>query len=129
MASRSNVILLGDNVGDDEMADGVPNTQVVLKIGFIWDRVSEPISSISNRNSASSNTVALNSFLSLLVSLTDLCSWKLAEWRCETCVILCSQDDLLPSFLEHFDIVLMDDQSMDLPNAIVRACIEHHRKN
>lgn len=40
MSKRHNVILMGDNLGDAEMADGVPNTDAVLKIGFLYGLVS-----------------------------------------------------------------------------------------
>lgn len=39
MSSRQNVILMGDSLGDAEMADGVPNTDAVLKIGFLYGDV------------------------------------------------------------------------------------------
>jgi len=67
---RGNVILLGDSIGDLQMANGVENVGSVLKIGFL-------------------NNVAT------------------AEKR-------------LPSFLEGFDIVLVDDQSMNVPLEILR---------
>ncbi|XP_034246216.1 7-methylguanosine phosphate-specific 5'-nucleotidase isoform X2 [Thrips palmi] len=73
MSSRHNVILMGDNLGDAEMADGVPNTDAVLKIGFLYGAVST----------------------------------------------------LLPSYMDHFDIVLVDDQTMVIPNSI----FNHVKKN
>lgn len=66
MTSRHNVILMGDNLGDAEMADGVPNTDAVLKIGFLIGDVPK----------------------------------------------------LLPTYLDHFDIVLVDDQTMDIAKSI-----------
>ncbi|KAE8751966.1 hypothetical protein FOCC_FOCC001129 [Frankliniella occidentalis] len=68
MSSRHNVILMGDNLGDAEMADGVPNTDAVLKIGFLYGDV----------------------------------------------------DRLLPKYLDHFDVVLVDDQTMDIANSIIQ---------
>ncbi|EKX35235.1 hypothetical protein GUITHDRAFT_79999 [Guillardia theta CCMP2712] len=38
---KSNVILLGDSLGDLRMADGLPNKQQVLKIGFLNDKIEE----------------------------------------------------------------------------------------
>lgn len=38
LSGRSNVILLGDSVGDAKMADGVPH-DTVLKIGFLNNHV------------------------------------------------------------------------------------------
>ena len=66
---RGNVILLGDSIGDLQMANGVENAASVLKIGFLNDM-------------------------------------STAEKR-------------LPSFLDGFDIVLMDDQSMNVPLEIL----------
>lgn len=67
MSSRHNVILMGDSLGDAEMADGVPNTDAVLKIGFLYGDIPR----------------------------------------------------LLPQYMDHFDIVLVDDQTMDVPSSIV----------
>lgn len=38
LSGRSNVILLGDSIGDASMADGVSH-DTVLKIGFLNDNV------------------------------------------------------------------------------------------
>lgn len=35
----SNIILLGDSLGDLSMADGVTNAENILKIGFLNDKV------------------------------------------------------------------------------------------
>ena len=40
MSNRHNVILIGDSLGDADMADGVPNTDAVFKIGFLYGNVS-----------------------------------------------------------------------------------------
>lgn len=36
---RTNVLLLGDALGDSDMANGCPLNANVLKIGFIWEKV------------------------------------------------------------------------------------------
>lgn len=38
--SRGNVILMGDSIGDAGMTDGVPCSNAVLKIGFLYEHVS-----------------------------------------------------------------------------------------
>ena len=40
LQGRSNVVLMGDSLGDALMADGVDNTETVLRIGFLYDHVS-----------------------------------------------------------------------------------------
>ncbi|KAB0798814.1 hypothetical protein PPYR_06694 [Photinus pyralis] len=67
--NRSNVILMGDSLGDSGMADGVSHAHAILKIGFLYDHVKEN----------------------------------------------------LPLFMEAFDIVLEDDQSM----AVIRAILKY----
>ncbi|KAG8572468.1 hypothetical protein GDO81_012053 [Engystomops pustulosus] len=41
LKENSNIILLGDSLGDLTMADGVPNVENVLKIGYLNDKVEE----------------------------------------------------------------------------------------
>ncbi|KAE8597239.1 hypothetical protein XENTR_v10016399 [Xenopus tropicalis] len=43
LKDNSNIILLGDSLGDLTMADGVPNVENILKIGFLNDKVEELI--------------------------------------------------------------------------------------
>ena len=40
LQGRTNVILMGDTIGDATMADGVKNTETILRIGFLYDNVS-----------------------------------------------------------------------------------------
>lgn len=37
--NRNNVILMGDHLGDSEMAEGIPHKNTVLKIGFLYEKV------------------------------------------------------------------------------------------
>lgn len=69
LKGRGNVVLLGDSIGDLQMADGVEKGSNVLKIGFLNNK-------------------------------------ETAEKR-------------LPSFLDGFDIVLLDDQTMNVPLEIL----------
>ncbi|XP_044749086.1 7-methylguanosine phosphate-specific 5'-nucleotidase [Coccinella septempunctata] len=70
ISQRNNVILLGDSIGDAGMADGLPNTNAVLKIGFLYFE-------------------------------KDLAEKKLSD------------------YLNYFDIVLEDDQTMDVLGSIL----------
>ncbi|XP_064100294.1 cytosolic 5'-nucleotidase 3-like isoform X3 [Macrobrachium nipponense] len=67
LKGRSNVILMGDSMGDIKMAVGVPQPNNVLKIGFLNDKIEERLDTYTNA----------------------------------------------------FDIVLIDDQTMDVVNSIV----------
>ncbi|CAG5905910.1 unnamed protein product, partial [Menidia menidia] len=68
LQGRPNILLLGDSLGDLTMADGVPEPQNILTVGFLNDKVEE---------------------------------------RKE-------------SYFNSFDIVLVKDETMDIPNAILR---------
>ncbi|NXG05943.1 5NT3B nucleotidase, partial [Sakesphorus luctuosus] len=41
LSRRTSIILLGDSMGDLTMADGIPNVENILKIGFLNDKVEE----------------------------------------------------------------------------------------
>ncbi|XP_055530429.1 7-methylguanosine phosphate-specific 5'-nucleotidase [Wyeomyia smithii] len=64
---RDHVIVMGDSIGDAGMADGIPSSSHVLKIGFLFDH----------------------------------------------------PEQNLPRYMDTFDIVLIDDQTMDVPRAIL----------
>lgn len=68
LKDNSNIILLGDSLGDLNMADSVPNVENLLKIGFLNDRVEER----------------------------------------------------LEKFLDTYDIVLVKDETLEVPNSILQ---------
>jgi HAD superfamily hydrolase (TIGR01544 family) len=72
--NRPNIILLGDSLGDVDMAAGVPTMNNIIKIGF------------------------LNEYNS-------------------------SKKDLLAKFMDAYDIVTINDNSFNVPNAILRSII------
>lgn len=39
LQGRTNILLLGDSMGDLTMAEGAPDVQNILKIGFLNDKV------------------------------------------------------------------------------------------
>ncbi|KAM4026864.1 cytosolic 5'-nucleotidase 3A [Anomaloglossus baeobatrachus] len=41
LKENSNIVLLGDSLGDLTMADGVPNVENILKIGYLNDKIDE----------------------------------------------------------------------------------------
>lgn len=67
LRTHTNVLLMGDVIGDADMAEGVEDSGTILKIGFLYDRV----------------------------------------------------DECLEAYLDHFDIVLVDDQTMDVANELL----------
>ncbi|KAF5280499.1 hypothetical protein FQA39_LY18044 [Lamprigera yunnana] len=69
---RDNVILMGDALGDCSMADGVYHAKNVLKIGFLYELISES----------------------------------------------------LPFYMDAYDIVLEDDQTMNVPYEILKTVLE-----
>ncbi|KAI5093088.1 cytosolic 5'-nucleotidase 3, partial [Silurus meridionalis] len=68
LKDNSNIILLGDSLGDLNMADSVPNVENLLKIGFLNDKVEER----------------------------------------------------LEKFLDSYDIVLVKDETLEVPNSILQ---------
>ena len=69
--NRPNVILLGDSLGDVDMAAGFPSLNNILKIGFLNDK----------------------------------------------------ENELLPKYMDAFDIVTIKDDTFNVPNAILRSII------
>ncbi|KPP72958.1 hypothetical protein Z043_107991, partial [Scleropages formosus] len=68
LKDNCNIILLGDSLGDLNMADGVPNVESILKIGYLNDEV----------------------------------------------------DDQLEKYLDSYDIVLVRDETLEVPNSILQ---------
>ncbi|XP_065564520.1 cytosolic 5'-nucleotidase 3-like isoform X2 [Artemia franciscana] len=77
---RNNVIVMGDSLGDADMAEGVHEPGTILKIGFLNDEGRE--------GSKSTKTVD-------------------------------SIEERLPRFMEAFDLVLVDDQTFNIPLEIL----------
>ncbi|XP_037952549.1 7-methylguanosine phosphate-specific 5'-nucleotidase [Teleopsis dalmanni] len=73
--SRDHIIVMGDSLGDSEMAAGVPASSHIIKIGFLFDHV----------------------------------------------------EDNLEKYMNVFDIVLVDDQTMDVPRALLTLIEEQHK--
>lgn len=71
---RSNFLLIGDSLGDVNMADGFKGEKNLLKIGFLNGKF----------------------------------------------------DELLPSYMDAFDIVAIDDDTFDIPNAILKAILSNN---
>lgn len=91
LKSRSNCILMGDMTGDATMADGADGIDTVLKIGFLYENVRQLILQIYLIWKKKNN---INKFF--------------------------QAESALPSYLDTFDIVLIDDQSMDVIIDILR---------
>ena len=66
LSGRSNVLLMGDEIGDAGMAAGVQDAGAVLKIGFLYERVS---------SSAFTGLLFINVFKVSVLSL-ESSSWK-----------------------------------------------------
>lgn len=90
---RGNVLLLGDSLGDLTMADGVPEHRNILTIGFLNDQV--------------------------------CCSYAHAHTNCRFRAADCSfgvsqVEERKESYVNSFDIVLVKDETLDVPNAVLR---------
>lgn len=87
---RTNVILMGDSLGDAAMCEGIPESGNVLKIGFLYERV---------------RLLFIELYIRYLV------------------FILLQKEEALASYVDTFDIVLVDDQTMAVPLDILN-CIK-----
>lgn len=96
LRARPNVLLLGDSLGDLNMADGVQDMQNILKIGFLNDKVfyCELQQSVRGR-----------------ITTTTLLSEELSFFL--------QVDERKQSYLDSYDIVLVKDETMAVPNAIL----------
>lgn len=115
---RTNVILMGDSIGDVKMAFGVPQPNSVLKIGFLNGKVST--------TQQQPQTVVVQ-------ALRGHCDTSPAFWfvfhhikinsestHYSVCIDFIFQiSERLESFMDKFDIVLLDDQTMNLAKSIV----------
>lgn len=92
LQGRPNVLLLGDSMGDLTMADGLPEHQNILTIGFLNDQVR-----------------------------TSLCfRQQLGFWVVNQRHCLSQVEARKESYVNAFDVVLVKDETMDVPNAILR---------
>ena len=88
ISGRTNVLLIGDSLGDVDMASGLPTLNNLLKVGFLNDFHVEP-----NNNNNNNNT-------------HDTCD-----------------ANKLTSYMNAFDIVIINDPTFNVPNAILRSLI------
>lgn len=73
--TRDHIIVMGDSIGDAQMANGVPSSSHILKIGFLFDHV----------------------------------------------------EANMDKYMNTFDIVLVDDQTMDVPRALLALIENRHQ--
>lgn len=73
--TRDHIIVMGDSIGDAQMANGVPSSSHILKIGFLFDHV----------------------------------------------------EANMEKYMNTFDIVLVDDQTMDVPRALLALIENRHQ--
>lgn len=97
---------MGDNIGDASMVDGMMNTCAVLKIGFLYDNVSI-IYCITNYNKQ------------LLYILQYIRTFA-KDYELNKNFDFLQVESSLASFMEKFDIVLVDDQTMQVPIDILQ---------
>jgi len=96
LGKRQNVLLMGDTTGDASMVDEIEDTKTVLKIGFLYDHVSNSVEHQVRCN----QDVTTNFLISVL-----------------------QVEASLNSFMEKFDIVLVDDQTMRVPMEILQSIL------
>lgn len=87
------MLLLGDSLGDLTMADGAPQHQNLLTVGFLNDQVG---SGFRAAEAAAAEQLTEAAFFGPQV------------------------DERKESYANAFDVVLVRDETMDVPNAIVR---------
>ncbi|XP_016953663.1 7-methylguanosine phosphate-specific 5'-nucleotidase [Drosophila biarmipes] len=75
--TRDHIIVMGDSIGDADMASGVPASSHIMKIGFLFDHV----------------------------------------------------EANMEKYMNTFDIVLVDDQTMDVPRTLLALIEEQHQLN
>lgn len=100
IADRHNVILMGDSLGDLRMAEGIEPPSTVLNIGFLNNKVYLNINVLY--------------FSIALIIFTQSFSFQIEE--------------RLSLYMDQFDIVLVDDQTFDIPCAIVKLILKEESK-
>lgn len=100
LRSRPNVLLLGDSLGDLTMADGVQAMQSILKIGFLNDKVFyfQMYNFFTGSSAESAPGIGQERF---------------------THFLFLQVEERKQSYLDSYDIVLVKDETMEVPNAIL----------
>ena len=125
---RGNIILIGDSLVDPKMDSGLPLVKEVLKIGFLNHNV--------RYSSSSLYTYRWAMIPCLSTRRQSLCTLNGVLVRCMEFYFICFSscdafmdvfvhqvEELLPVYLELYDIVVTEDGSLDAALAVLTAVI------
>ncbi|KAM9749438.1 7-methylguanosine phosphate-specific 5'-nucleotidase isoform 4-T4 [Dama dama] len=129
LQGKTNILLLGDSMGDLTMADGVPGVENILKVGFLNDKGLIVANCTRNhvclQRTGPGKPELLSGSRSLKVLLPS--PWCITAGRVlgdSRCLLPGQVEERRERYMDSYDIVLERDETLDVVNGLLQHILQ-----